>query len=62
MKTYWFEIITEDGDLEGEEFFVEAATLPDACEIVKENFPGEDFKYNGRVSAFEAEMMGLDTY
>jgi hypothetical protein len=64
--TFWFEITS--GDLEGEEFFVE---VDDSCKrYAKEKavqkaraiFPNEKIKYISVVSAFEAEMMGLDTY
>jgi hypothetical protein len=64
--TFWFEITS--GDLEGEEFFVE---VDDSCrryarekavQKAKAIFPLERIRYVGAVSAFEAEMMGLDTY
>lgn len=65
--TYWFEVVDEDSDLCGEEFFVEVTdyepdTLSMAWEIAIENFGDVKMKCYGRVSAFEAEMMGLDTY
>ena len=65
--TWWFGITNEYSDLCGEEFFVEVEVpLSDAKalakQIAKENFPDEDITCFGRVSATEAEMMGLDTY
>lgn len=64
--TFWFEITS--GDLEGEEFFVEVEdswkwyAKEKAIQKAKAIFPLEKIKYIGAVSAFEAEMMGLDTY
>ena len=65
--TWWFGITNEDSDLCGEEFFVEVDVPLDrakaeAKRIAKENFPNEILSCYGRVSASEAEMMGLDTY
>ena len=62
--TYWFAIDDENSDLCGEEFFVELAdaTKEDAIAYAHELFPDEELTYCGRVSAIEAEMMGLDTY
>ena len=64
--TWWFEVIDEDSDLCGEEFFVEVNDCEDplsiAWDIAAENFGDIKMKCLGRVSAFEAEMMGLDTY
>lgn len=62
--TYWFEISDENSDLCGEEFFTELKTSEKSEHIkyAKEIFPGEKIKCLGRVSAAEAEMMGLDTY
>ena len=65
--TWWFGIDDPDSDLCGEEFFVEIESAPDAAkqaaiERAAELFPDEEVKCYGRVSAFEAEMMGLDTY
>lgn len=62
--TYWFEIVGEDSDLCGEEFFTE---LPNATKeqhviYAHEVFPHEELRCYGKVSAAEAEMMGLDTY
>ena len=62
MKNYWFEVITEGSDLEGEEFFVQAETLAEAKQIAADNFEGEELKYHGKVSDWYAEMAGLDTY
>ena len=64
--TWWFEVIDEDSDLRGEEFFVEVGPDDDplsmAWDIAAENFGDVKMKCHGRVSAFQAEMMGLDTY
>jgi len=64
--TWWFEVTDEDSDLCGEQFFVEVGPsehpLSKAWEIAVENFGDIEMKCVRRVSAFEAEMMGLDTY
>ena len=64
--TWWFEVIDEDSDLCGEEFFVEVGSSEDplsiAWDIAAENFGDVKMKCLGRVSAFQAERMGLDTY
>lgn len=64
MSTYWFEIIGEYSDLCGEEFFTELvnATKEQHIAYAHEIFPNEEIKCYGKVSSFEAEMMGLDTY
>lgn len=63
MRTYWFEIISEDSEFCGEEFFVEAKTKVEAQKIVCELFPEEKaIKCYGTVTELEAEMMGFDTY
>lgn len=65
MKKMWnflVEITTEGSDIEGEEFFVQAATREEADEIVAQFFEGENYCYHGRYTDGEAEMMGLDTY
>ena len=64
--TYWFEVIGENSDLCGEEFFVEVESGADALEmawdIACENFPDEELKCYGAVTSYFAEMAGLDTY
>lgn len=62
--TYWFEIVGEDSDLCGEEFFTELedATKEQHIAYAHEIFPDEKLRCIGKVSAVEAEMMGLDTY
>lgn len=67
--TYWFEIIGEDSDLCGEEFFVEIqnafdarVTEEEAIAYAQRLFPNEELDCHGMVTEFEAEMMGLDTY
>ena len=62
-RTYWFGIITEGSDLEGEEFFVEVeGKKPEAIAYAQSLFPNETLECFGRVSEYEAECMGLDTY
>lgn len=65
--TFWFEVIGEDRNLCGEEFFVEVNADEEnpratAGDIAAEYFPNEKLKCYGRVSRAQAEMMGLDTY
>jgi hypothetical protein len=62
--TYWFEIVGEDSDLCGEEFFTALQNADKKAHInyAKEIFPNEKIKCLGKVSEEEAEMMGLDTY
>lgn len=62
--TYWWEITDEDSDACGEEFFTELknATRKDHEKYVKTLFPDVKINCYGKVSAAEAEMMGLDTY
>lgn len=64
---YWFEVVDEESDLCGEEFFVEVRTdeidtLAVAWDIARENFPNERLKCYGRISEEQAEMLGYDTY
>lgn len=62
--TYWWIIEDENSDIYGEEFFTELfnATREQHTNYVHEIFPNENPRCLGRVSAEEAEMMGLDTY
>lgn len=62
--TYWWEIVGEESDMCGEEFFTELkdANAIDHIKYVKNLFPGEEVHCLGMVSAADAEMMGLDTY
>ena len=72
--TFWFEIVGEDSDLCGEEFFTALYTpLTDNkrhnkalraqhIEYANSIFPSEIIKCLGYVTEEEAEMMGLDTY
>lgn len=62
--TYWWEIEDENSDLDGEEFFTE---LEDAdkfehLQYAKQLFPNTNLICCGKVSLYEAERMGLDTY
>lgn len=62
--TYWWEIIDENSELCGEQFFTElkSAEYIDHVIYVQKLFPAEKVKSLGEVSEEEAEMMGLDTY
>lgn len=62
--TYWFEIVGEDSDICGEEFFTELenATKEQHIAYAHALSPDEEIKCLGKVSGAEAEMMGLDTY
>ena len=64
MKTWVFEIDDMDSDLCGEEFLVEVESTQktDAYKYAQALFPNVHLHCLGRVSTFEAEMMGLDTY
>lgn len=62
--TYWWGITDEESSLCGEEFFTELkdADYIDHLIYVQELFPNEKVKSYGKVTEYEAEMMGLDTY
>lgn len=62
--TYWFEIVGEDSEICGEEFFTELenATKEQHIAYAHEIFPNEKIVCWGKVTQTEAEMMGLDTY
>lgn len=62
MKDYLFEIIDENSDYCGEQFFVECESLREAWETADVNFPDVALRCYGSYSIAEAEMMGLDTY
>jgi hypothetical protein len=63
---YLFEVVGEDSDLCGEEFFVEVVMEEDyrsaAWEIAIENFPNEELRCLGAYPPALAEAMGYDTY
>lgn len=63
---YLFEVVGEDSELCGEEFFVEIQSGIDSFKqaraIAEQNFPGEKLKAYGPFTVEEAEAMGLDTY
>lgn len=63
-KTYWFEVVGEDSEMCGEEFFVELENADEkaATAYAHKIFPCEELNCLGKVTSFEAEMMGLDTY
>lgn len=62
--TYWWMIDNEDSELFGEEFFTELkdATYEQHVDYACKLFPNENPRCLGKISAEEAEMMGLDTY
>ena len=62
--TYWFEIVGEESELCGEEFLTELenATKEKHIAYAQELFPNEKIRCYGKISEFEAEMMGIDTY
>ena len=62
MWDFMFEIVGEDSDLCGEQFFVECYNLHTAWEIAVDNFIDEELEYLGKYSPEEAEAIGLDTY
>ena len=62
MRDFMFEIVGENSNCCGEQFFVECDTLEEAWTIVYANFGDEEIKYCGRCSIDEAEAIGLDTY
>lgn len=64
MKIWWFEIDDVDSDLCGEEFLIELenAQKTKAYRYAQKLFPNVHLHCLGRVSEFEAETMGLDTY
>ena len=61
---YWFGIVGEYSELCGEEFLTELenASKEEHIAYARELFPNEEIRCYGRVSEFEAEMMGIDTY
>ena len=62
--TYWWGIDDEYSDLAGEEFFTELedADYNDHEAYARGIFPNENLRCYGKVSEYEAELMGLDTY
>jgi len=62
MRDFMFEIIGEDSENCGEQFFVEAEDLEEAWVIAYANFGDEEIGYLGEFSVDEAEDIGLDTY
>lgn len=62
FRNYLFEIVTEDSELEGYQFLVQETSQENAWKIARENFPDERLGYYGKMTDFEAEMWGLDTF
>lgn len=67
-RNYLFEVIGEDSELCGEQFFVQIDPettknpVKQAWETARENFEGETLKLVGVFSDESAEWIGLDTY
>lgn len=62
MNDYLFEVVGEESNLCGEQFFVECDTFEEACRIAMDNFDDEELHYIGKYTPEEAEWLGLDTY
>jgi len=62
MWDFMFEVVGEDSELCGEQFFVECNNLHTAWEIATDTFFNEELDYLGKFSRTEAEEIGLDTY
>ena len=62
MWDFLFEVVDEDSDLCGEQFFVECNNLHIAWEVAIDNFGGVELDCIGKYTVEEAEILGLDTY
>ena len=62
MIDYLFEIVDEDCENCGEQFFVECETYAEAADIVADNFPFIDVRLIDEYTPEEAEILGYDTY
>lgn len=62
MIDYLFEVVGEDSDLCGEQFFVECEEIYDAWVIAQDNFLNEKLQLIGAYEPEEAEILGYDTY
>lgn len=67
MNDYLFEVVGEESDLCGEQFFVECDTVAEAWQTVAENFGtamivNDEIKCIGKYTPEEAEWLGYDTY
>lgn len=62
MNDYLFEVVGEESDLCGEQFFVECDTIKEAWDIAIDNFGDEELHYIGKYTPEEAEWLGYDTY
>jgi hypothetical protein len=64
LRTYWFEITGEYDKNCGYEFFIEQdnGTKESAIAEAEKLFPGSEITCYGKVTGWEAETMGLDTY
>ena len=62
--TYWFEIVDENSNAYGEEFFTEMETDDRDAHIAYAQtiFPDTKIHCWGRAGQFEIETMGFDTY
>jgi len=62
LYDFLFEL-TEESENEGEQILVEEACLESAYESLAYNgFREEEVRYIRRMSVWEGEMLGLDTY
>lgn len=62
MNHWWFEVMDERSENDGEEFLVCADEMSHAFDIAKENFGNYRFRCYGTVSDYWAESSGLDEY
>lgn len=62
--TYLWEIVGEDSELCGEQFCTElrSADMLEHAVCAHKAFPDETLKFLGKITQFEAETLGLDTY
>ena len=60
MIDYLFEVIGEDSDLCGEQFFVECEEIYDAWVIAQKKFPDEKLKLMGAYCPEEVEILNHD--
>lgn len=62
LYDFLFEL-TEKSENEGEQILVEASSILKARKILDSHgFDDEEYKYITKMSVFEGEMLGLDTY
>ena len=61
---YLFKVIGENSEIYGEEFLTELenASKQEHIDYAHRLFPNEKIRCYGKLTEFEAEMMGIDTY